>query len=75
MEQNDVKNEVKNIGRHRVAVVFDNADEFEEFNNYAKSKSLDIKSFLKFAGRAYMVRIPLITGPKTKGTKSIGNAE
>jgi hypothetical protein len=46
--------------RPRVVVVFDNQGEFGEFENYAKSKSLDVKSFLKFAGRTYMDKYPRI---------------
>ena len=66
--------EVKANARPRVCVVFDDS-EFCEFDSYAKSKSLDIKSFLKFAGRAYMVRNPLITGTKAKGGKNINVAD
>jgi hypothetical protein len=44
--------------RPRVVVIFDTPAEFGEFENYAKSKSLDVKSFLKFAGRAYMDKYP-----------------
>ena len=44
--------------RPRVVVVFDSQTEYEEFENYAKSKSLDVKFFLKFAGRTYMDKYP-----------------
>jgi hypothetical protein len=44
--------------RPRVVVIFDSPEEFGEFKNYAKSKSLDVKSFLKFAGRTYMDKYP-----------------
>jgi hypothetical protein len=42
----------------RVVVVFDSQAEYGEFENYAKSKSLDVKSFLKFAARTYMDKYP-----------------
>jgi hypothetical protein len=54
----------------RVVVVFD-TQEYGEFENYAKSKCLDVKSFLKFAGKAYMTRNPSTTGSKAQGVKSI----
>jgi hypothetical protein len=47
--------------RPRVVVVFDTQAEFGEFENYAKSKSLDVKSFLKFAGRTYMDKYPRVS--------------
>ena len=67
--------EGKTNARPRAVVVFDNEAEYQEFENYAKSKSLDIKSFLKFAARAYMVRFPLITNAKAKDAKVSGNAD
>jgi hypothetical protein len=48
--------------RPRVVVVFDSRTEFGEFEKYAKSKSLDVKSFLKFAGRTYMDKYPRVPG-------------
>jgi hypothetical protein len=45
-----------------VVVVFDSRTEFGEFEKYAKSKSLDVKSFLKFAGRTYMDKYPRLPG-------------
>ena len=58
----------------RVVVVF-NSNEFCEFESYAKSKSLDMKTFLKFAGRAYMTRYPLVAGSKEKDAKVSTNAD
>jgi hypothetical protein len=52
-------------------VVFDTQGEYGEFENYAKSKCLDVKSFLKFAGKAYMTRNPSTTGSKAQRVKSI----
>jgi hypothetical protein len=46
----------------RVVVVFETQAEFGEFERYAKSKSLDVKSFLKFAGRTYMDKYPRLPG-------------
>jgi len=69
-----IGNETKTKSRPRIVVTFAE-DEFCEFDSYAKSKSLDIKSFLRFAGRAYMVRNPLTTPSKAKGAKSINNAD
>ena len=67
--------EGKTNTRPRAVVIFDNEAEYQEFENYAKSKSLNMKTFLKFASRAYMTRFPLITGAKTKDAKVSGNAD
>lgn len=53
-----VNSEKQAPARPRVVVVFDSQAEYEEFENYAKSKSLDVKYFLKFAGRTYMDKYP-----------------
>jgi len=50
--------EVKNNTRPRVMVVFDNHEEWIEFELYAKSKCLDVRTFLKFAGKTYMDKYP-----------------
>jgi hypothetical protein len=50
------------VKKPRAVVVFENGAEFQEFENYAKSKSLDIKTFLKFAGRTYMDKYPRSLG-------------
>jgi len=55
-------NETKTNGRPRVVVVFDSEDEYQEFENYAKAKCLDVKFFLKFAGKAYMDKYPKSQG-------------
>ena len=44
--------------RPRVVVLFDGPGELREFKDYAKSKCLDVRSFLKFAGKAYMDKYP-----------------
>jgi len=52
--------EGKTNARPRAVVVFESEDEYQEFEKYAKAKCLDVKSFLKFAGKAYMDKYPRI---------------
>ena len=42
----------------RVVVVYDDVDDFAEVELYAKSKGLDLKSFMKFAVKSYMDKYP-----------------
>jgi len=58
--------EEKTNTRPRVMVVFESKSEFEEFENYAKSKCLDIRIFLKFAGKAYMDKYPRSQGKPSR---------
>jgi len=53
--------EGKAAARPRAVVVFDSGDEYQEFEKYAKAKCLDVKSFLKFAAKAYMDKYPRIS--------------
>ena len=55
-------NEERALARKRVVVIFDSEEEYREFENYAKAKCLDVKFFLKFAGKAYMDKYPKSQG-------------
>jgi len=46
------------IKKPRCVISFDSWEEYEEFESYAKSKCLDVKSFVKFASKAYMDKYP-----------------
>jgi len=54
--------EVKANARRRVVVIFDNEAEYREVEDYAKSKFLDVKAFLKFATKSYIDKYPRNTG-------------
>ena len=62
-----MENELKT--RKRVVVVFENEAEYQEFEDYAKSKCLDVKFFLKFASKAYMDKYPRSTGKSSKAVQ------
>jgi len=61
--------EVKANARPRAVVVFDDEAEYEEFERYAKAKCLDVKTFLKFAGKAYMDKYPRTPGKHGKAVQ------
>ena len=59
----------KTNNRPRVVVVFDSEAEYQEFESYAKSKCLDIKTFIKFASKAYMDKYPRSAGKHGKAVQ------
>jgi hypothetical protein len=61
VSQNNIDERLSAPARPRVVVVFDTPAEFGEFESYAKLKCLDVKSFLKFAGKAYMDKYPRVS--------------
>ena len=63
------KSEIKTNVRPRVVVVFDSETEYQEFEEYAKSKCLDMKFFLKFATKAYMDKYPRNLGKPSKAVQ------
>lgn len=57
----------------RVVVVFESTEEYTAYEEYAKAKGLNVKFFLKFAGRAYMNKNALYEAKKAKEVKSHGD--
>jgi hypothetical protein len=61
MENHDKPDEIKAQNRPRIILVFRDATEFSDFERYANSKGLDVKSFAKFAMKTYMDKYPRVT--------------
>lgn len=44
--------------KNRIIIVYEDENDFAEVERYAKSKCLDLKSFVKFATKSYMDKYP-----------------